>query len=81
MICESELCVAAIQCFQPNIPEKGEISPLPLKVLYSEGEEVFFFCDDGYERNGAGSIVCTNTGDWSDVEPICESKSCVECAL
>ena len=37
------------------------------------GTECFFYCDQSYALEGS-SIICSSTGEWDGITPLCKSE-------
>ena len=44
--------------------------------IYTFNAIVRFECDYGYTLNGSASLICENTGEWSDDVPTCDPVFC-----
>ena len=42
------------------------------------GAEIIFSCNPGFTLNGAGRVVCGESGMWSASVPVCEANSCIK---
>ncbi|KAL7046572.1 hypothetical protein ACKWTF_002641 [Chironomus riparius] len=66
----------AIQCPQPLIPLNGKIDStsgvFPGQRKYAVGALLTFSCNEGHVLQGETSIVCSETGFWSNIPPICK---------
>merc|ERR1719342_372742 len=58
-----------LACRYPGSPHRGLITPV--KFVYNIGETVMVLCDQGYTSVSNSTLVCTHSGEWSDVIPQC----------
>ena len=63
-------CYAGIECPDIVAPQNGERFYTSRVV----GSDASFTCNEGYTLLGVRSVTCLETGQWSEVPPICESK-------
>jgi len=66
-----EICQGA--CPYPGDIESGRVGPQ--KLLYRDGESLFFMCFSGYTLVGPNEIQCNNT-QWTGQLPVCY-ENCV----
>ncbi|KAF5890762.1 P-selectin-like isoform X2, partial [Clarias magur] len=64
----------AIQCSTLQTPQNGSVSCTDETL--STGSICSFSCADGFNLEGASSIVCTDTGEWSTDVPSCTAIRC-----
>uniref|UniRef100_A0A0N4Z271 Sushi domain-containing protein n=1 Tax=Parastrongyloides trichosuri TaxID=131310 RepID=A0A0N4Z271_PARTI len=57
-------------CFQPSIPENGQIL-LPENIPYNVGSIARYNCAVGFERIGEEERKCLENGEWSGEAPLC----------
>ena len=43
----------------------------PVKFVYSVGEVAVVVCDSGYTALTNNTLVCTDSGDWTQQIPVC----------
>ena len=67
-----------VDCGDPGIPTNGR----RFGTIFTAGSTVRFACDSGYKLNGASTVTCRNTGQWSATRPTCTGQSnCLKCVL
>ena len=60
-------------CRYPGAPLKGVI--IPVKFVYSVGDQITVTCDQGYFTTGPPSLQCTEKGEWSaEITPCVDYK-------
>lgn len=66
----------AIQCPAPLIPVNGHLVQSELPGMdggrHAVGSLVRFNCEGSYYLEGEDSIICTETGAWSNPPPLCK---------
>jgi hypothetical protein len=71
--------VTAQNCADPGqLPNGGRVPPPSSPAGYAPGEELFFFCDDGYTIEDKACITCGGTSGWlphSKSQPGCVSNA------
>ncbi|KAM7410036.1 hypothetical protein PAMA_001481 [Pampus argenteus] len=72
-----------IQCPAPEIPTRGYIDcitslslPVSSKTPQSPGVVCAFSCDEGHELEGALSMECAHSGQWTSTPPTCIAVRC-----
>lgn len=63
------LCAGVRACRYPGSPVHGVVSPV--KFVYSVGEVAVVVCDSGYTALTNNTLVCTESGDWTQQIPVC----------
>ena len=63
-----------ITCNQPPSIEFGS----PLNEEWNPGEEVAYTCDEGYQLSEFQTLLCSDTGNFTGVEPQCMKIECPE---
>ena len=53
-------------------PDNGEVELSTATMVF--GSTASYSCDRGYNLNGSMSRVCMANGQWSEEDPICQSK-------
>ena len=56
-----------VNCGNPGTFNNGQINGLQ----YTYGSQLTFICNNGYTLQGASSITCLSSGQWSETVPIC----------
>ncbi|XP_034149522.1 E-selectin [Esox lucius] len=64
----------AIQCPSPVAPHGGQVSCED--PSHSWGSSCAFRCDEGFNHQGASSMKCSGSGEWSADFPICTAIQC-----
>ncbi|XP_058235295.1 E-selectin isoform X2 [Hemibagrus wyckioides] len=64
----------AVQCPVLQTPQKGSVSCTDQTL--SKGSICSFTCSEGFNLEGASSIKCTETGEWSTNIPSCTAVRC-----
>ena len=62
-------CAGVRACRYPGSPVHGVVSPV--KFVYSVGEVAMVVCDSGYTALTNNTLVCTESGDWTQQIPVC----------
>ncbi|XP_077984839.1 sushi domain-containing protein 2-like [Glandiceps talaboti] len=68
----SEDTKTVISCGQVTAPNNGSRTV----TKHTEGGKATFRCHEGFNLIGPEESVCTQTGSWSNTEPICEAVDC-----
>lgn len=70
----SEPQCTKITCTQPPSVEFG----FPLNDEWNPGDEVAYACDEGYQMSQAEKLFCSETGNFTGVQPRCVKIECSE---
>ncbi|GFU82890.1 CUB and sushi domain-containing protein 1 [Trichonephila clavipes] len=66
-----------VSCSHPGVNENTEITgdyqDSQLDQAFPPGTELRYVCKEGYESEGAMTIYCLRTGQWTSVAPSCRS--------
>ncbi|KAF6201459.1 hypothetical protein GE061_003850, partial [Apolygus lucorum] len=63
----------AVRCPPPKVPENGRLVEDENGGEYGVGSVVQFSCEVRHSLLGEGSIVCTDSGEWSQPPPTCRA--------
>lgn len=73
----------AIVCPAPEVPTRGYISctpslssPASAGTPHASGTVCTFSCDEGHELQGALSMECVHSGQWTSTPPTCTAVRC-----
>lgn len=58
-----------VNCTDPGTPENAKRSPDD--PLFTYQSVLVYECNDGFEIQGASSVVCTSSGSWNTSLPLC----------
>ena len=61
-----------VLCPALSSPAYGELNG----TLFTYESIAQFSCNDGYNLNGSSTLECQDTGDWSDLSPLCLPVDC-----
>ncbi|BES98737.1 Sushi domain (SCR repeat) [Nesidiocoris tenuis] len=64
---------AAVRCPAPKVPDNGRLVEDENGGEYGVGSVVQFSCEAKHSLLGEGSIVCTESGEWSQPPPTCRT--------
>ena len=58
--------ILAQTCNRPDDPANGNVLSLPDRnqLLFNLNDEIWFECDDGFDRNGIEDFFCQSDGTW-----------------
>ena len=62
------LTIYFIVCDDLSNPANGSVNTVGTFV----NDSATFFCDNGYDLIGDGTITCQSSGSWSGPPPVCE---------
>ena len=53
-------------CNRPDDPANGYVLSFPdlHQQLFNPNDEIWFKCDDGFDRNGTEDFFCQSNGTW-----------------
>ncbi|XP_073499113.1 P-selectin-like isoform X2 [Phyllobates terribilis] len=66
----------AVQCRALQSPEHGQIHCSDTFGEYSYKSICNVTCEEGFELQGKSSLLCQNTGEWSESTPSCSAVQC-----
>ncbi|XP_034567359.1 E-selectin-like [Notolabrus celidotus] len=73
----------AISCSAPEVPTNTQMNCSPSLsstisdlTLHPHGMVCTFSCDEGHEMQGASSMKCAQTGQWTSTPPTCTAMRC-----
>ena len=69
--------VAAVDCGDLNNPDNGMVSLDGTRL----NSVATYQCNTGYDLMGDTERRCTELGQWSGSQPVCQSKSTFTCKL
>ncbi|XP_063796352.1 E-selectin-like [Pseudophryne corroboree] len=70
-------CENAVSCMAPERPEHGHINCTDVFGEFQYKSICRFSCDEGFEIKGSKSLLCQNSGEWSEFAPTCLAVSCM----
>ena len=65
----------AVTCGPPTyVVENAALRPEDVRESYNYADWIYYACDYGYYRNGLNAIMCTDSGDWTNLDITCRRK-------
>ncbi|XP_077133110.1 P-selectin-like [Ranitomeya variabilis] len=69
-------CKNAVQCKVLQSPEHGQVHCSDTFGEYRYTSICNVTCEEGFESQGTTSLLCQNTGEWSESTPSCSAVQC-----